>query len=229
MNDYLWDKSGDADPEIQQLEDLLGTLRYQQRPLSLPSEAETRKPASTRFAYRRPAFAAVAAALLLMLLAGLWLAARRHALQMNDASSVAQTTNTAQGATEKLESTPPIASAAQKSETNKILNAQVSDVLPKATSQARLAGGAPPLGRPKAVRPDRAVREAKQESTQVAVAVAPRESRPALTFITAEQQKAKEQLMLALRLASMKLNIAQRRTHTMPEQKITSDERNRIR
>ena len=34
--DYLWDKSGEPDPQIQQLEDILGTLRYQPKPLNLP-------------------------------------------------------------------------------------------------------------------------------------------------------------------------------------------------
>jgi hypothetical protein len=33
--DYLWDKSGEPDPEIQQLEEILGTLRYQPKPLRL--------------------------------------------------------------------------------------------------------------------------------------------------------------------------------------------------
>ena len=31
--DYLWDKSGEPDPQIQQLEEILGTLRYRSRPL----------------------------------------------------------------------------------------------------------------------------------------------------------------------------------------------------
>ena len=33
--DYLWDKSGEPDPQIQQLEEILGTLRYRSRPLQL--------------------------------------------------------------------------------------------------------------------------------------------------------------------------------------------------
>ena len=33
--DYLWDKSGEPDPQIQQLEEILGTLRYRPRPLQL--------------------------------------------------------------------------------------------------------------------------------------------------------------------------------------------------
>ena len=35
-DDYLWDKSGEPDPEVQKLEEILGTLRYQPRPLNLP-------------------------------------------------------------------------------------------------------------------------------------------------------------------------------------------------
>jgi hypothetical protein len=35
-DDYLWDKSGEPDPQIQQLEEILGTLRYQSKPLNLP-------------------------------------------------------------------------------------------------------------------------------------------------------------------------------------------------
>jgi len=34
-DDYLWDKSGEPDPQIQELENILGTLRYQPAPLTL--------------------------------------------------------------------------------------------------------------------------------------------------------------------------------------------------
>jgi hypothetical protein len=37
-DDYLWDKTGQPDPEIQQLEEILGTLRYQPKPLVLPRQ-----------------------------------------------------------------------------------------------------------------------------------------------------------------------------------------------
>lgn len=37
MNDnYLWDRTGEPDPDIQNLEELLGELRYQPRPLHIP-------------------------------------------------------------------------------------------------------------------------------------------------------------------------------------------------
>ena len=35
-DDYLWDKSGKPDPDVQQLEEILGTLRYQPRELEIP-------------------------------------------------------------------------------------------------------------------------------------------------------------------------------------------------
>ena len=42
-DDYLWDKSGEPDPQIQQLEEILGTLRYQPKPLKLPEAARPRR------------------------------------------------------------------------------------------------------------------------------------------------------------------------------------------
>lgn len=61
-DDYLWDRSGEPDPQIQQLEEILGTLRYQPKPLKLR---------------HRPNFLpllAIAATLAIALLAaGLWL------------------------------------------------------------------------------------------------------------------------------------------------------------
>lgn len=42
-DDYLWDKSGEPDPQIQQLEEILGTLRYEPKPLKLPEAARPRR------------------------------------------------------------------------------------------------------------------------------------------------------------------------------------------
>jgi hypothetical protein len=67
-DDYLWDKTGQPDPQIQQLEEILGTLRYQPKPLALP--------------HKRNYFPllAIAASLLLALLAGgIWLRVRNEA------------------------------------------------------------------------------------------------------------------------------------------------------
>jgi hypothetical protein len=67
-DDYLWDKSGQPDPEIQKLEEILGTLRYQPRPLELP--------VSRRRSY--VPLLAIAASLLVLLAAGIWLRARNQ-------------------------------------------------------------------------------------------------------------------------------------------------------
>ena len=70
-DDYLWDKTGQPDPEIQRLEEILGTLRYQPRPLTLPENLPSRRRRSYFFGL------AIAASLLLaMLAAGLWLRTR---------------------------------------------------------------------------------------------------------------------------------------------------------
>jgi hypothetical protein len=66
-DDYLWDRSGEPEAEIESLERTLGRLRHQPKPLELPrSRPQPRK---------LPPALAVAAALVLMILgAGLWLA-----------------------------------------------------------------------------------------------------------------------------------------------------------
>ena len=68
-DDYLWDKTGQPDPEIQKLEEILGTLRYQPRPLELP--------VSRRRSYF-PLLAIAASLLLAVLAAGVWLRVRNQ-------------------------------------------------------------------------------------------------------------------------------------------------------
>jgi hypothetical protein len=67
-DDYLWDKTGQPDPEIQQLEEILGSLRYQPRPLALPQKRNY-----------LPLLAIAASLLLALLAGGIWLRVRsRH-------------------------------------------------------------------------------------------------------------------------------------------------------
>jgi hypothetical protein len=70
-DDYLWDKTGEPDPQIQQLEEILGTLRYQPKQLAIPEDL----PLPRRRNY--VSWLAIAAALLLAILAGgIWLSTR---------------------------------------------------------------------------------------------------------------------------------------------------------
>lgn len=70
-DDYLWDKSGEPDKEVEQLEQLLGNLRYRRsdKPLPLPQRA----PAGYRHRFT-PALAAAAAVLFVLVAAGVWFA-----------------------------------------------------------------------------------------------------------------------------------------------------------
>jgi hypothetical protein len=83
MSDYLWDKSGEADGDVERLEELLGRLRHAGAAPELPLETgaraasiELESRASTRAGFfgsaffSRPARLAAAAGLLLAMLAG---------------------------------------------------------------------------------------------------------------------------------------------------------------
>lgn len=68
MSDYLWDKTGEPDEEVERLEALLGTLAHRPRPLALPAHAAPAPGRASRlFA---PWALAAAAALLVATLAG---------------------------------------------------------------------------------------------------------------------------------------------------------------
>ena len=70
-DDYLWDKTGQPDPEIQQLEEILGTLRYQPKPLVLPDDV--RVPRRRNYF---PLLAIAASILLAIVVGGIWLRVR---------------------------------------------------------------------------------------------------------------------------------------------------------
>lgn len=64
--DYLWDKSGEPDPQIQELEEILAPLRYQPKPLEMPTVP--------RRSYVPLAIAATI--LIALLVGGIWLRLR---------------------------------------------------------------------------------------------------------------------------------------------------------
>jgi hypothetical protein len=70
-DDYLWDKTGEPDPQVQQLEEILGSLRYQPKPFEIPEEL----PLPRRRNYF-PWLAIAAGVLLAVLAGGIWLSTR---------------------------------------------------------------------------------------------------------------------------------------------------------
>lgn len=88
--DYLWDKTGEPDPEIQQLEEILSTLRYEPKPLELPQDLLTPRRRWNRF----PLLAIAATVLLALLAAGIWLRVRTHNESQPTQASVTPTPST---------------------------------------------------------------------------------------------------------------------------------------
>ena len=164
MNEeYLWDKSGEPDPDIQELEQILGVLRYEPKPLDLDAEVEPPR------RYRYLPLIAIAATLLITLVAGgLWLITRNK-------------------------TTPQLQNAA--------LN---SPAIPHL--------GPPPVNDKSK---DLAAKQSKPniEPIQIVRTTHPKVLRRSnMTLAEREQAvEAKQQLMTALRLASEKLNLAQRK------------------
>jgi len=174
MNDnYLWDRTGTPDAEVQELEELLGTLRYQPRPLEIPATMKVR---SNRMVLPLAIAAALA---LLMIGAGLWI---RFAN-----SSRGTTTIEAAGGSQ---STPVI------NQTRPSENATATSTPPDETINRRRD-----TTRPQTV-PARYVRRPVRGAT------------PALT---PQELAEKEQVLVALRLLSAKLNLVQRKSQGLPQ------------
>lgn len=162
-DDYLWDKSGAPDPEVQQLEEILGALRYQPKPFEIPRDV----PALRRRNYY--SLIAIAASLLMALLAGaIWLQVRN-----------------------RKESEPQQAGIPSAAPVNPTPEKTVPEPEPKQTLAPR--------------ENIVAVKHKRRNSVPV---LGKREREEALA--------AKEQLMIALRLASEKLNLAQKKTQSTP-------------
>ena len=159
--DYLWDKTGRPDPQIQQLEEILGTLRYQPKPLETPRDVVV-----TRRRKYFPVLAIAATLLVAVLAGGLWLLVRTDS------------------ASKQEQAKHPVAPAVkEKTIPEKSFTPENKRSVPENTV---------------------AVNKRRPKRT----GMGKREREEALA--------AKEQLMLALRVASEKLNLAHRRTQSLP-------------
>ena len=166
MNEeYLWDKSGEPDPEIQKLEEIMATLRYQPKALDLGDEVQARR--VNRYL---PLMAIAATLLFVLLAAGLWLRVRSKTVpQFNNAS---------------IESPKP------QQVNPSIQENKANDVVASAPNKSK--GDLPP--QPKQVKHVRTLRDSNMTALERQQAL-----------------EAKQQLMIALRLTSEKLNLAQRK------------------
>jgi hypothetical protein len=179
-DDYLWDRSGEPDPEIQQLELVLGALSCQPRPLKLP--------VPVRLDHSKTLFPriAIAAAVATMLVGGgSWLMFRKQ----NSSADPGSASNVP--VVQKLETAPKNAAIPAKDQLvahSGVISEEIEN------KQKRAAIGKSLLARNKQIRILRTRETALTARDRV------------------EAQAAKEQLMLALRVASAKLSLAQKKT-----------------
>ena len=177
-DNYLWDRSGEPDPEIQELENLLGRLRYQPRPLEIPHDFQTGRRRSFF-----PAMAIAAAIALFAILAGVWFGFNRRqapAVQARHERQIDQRLSTPQPQlTADNSPTPTVAVQDPKPQ-----------VIQKHETPRNLLAAYKSRGNRTMVR------------------------EPALT---PQELADKEQVLVALRLVSAKLNLAQRKTQGLPQ------------
>jgi hypothetical protein len=175
MNEnYLWDRTGETDKELRKLEELLGELRYEPRPLAIP--------ANIRGVHRQRFYPALAIAATLILFAvaiGLWMNFNRR--PTNDAARTPKVDQT--NAPQPKASVPDVP-----------LEATIKDAPKPATPPKRHRGPVRSL-----------IAENRSSRTVV--------RQPALT---PQEIAQKEQVVLALRLVSAKLNVAQRKSQSPP-------------
>jgi hypothetical protein len=174
-DNYLWDRTGEVDPEIQQLEEILGTLRYQPTPLRIPANIQIRR--------RRHFVSALAIAAAIALIAvalGIWFSlSRRQSPQPLQANTGSPTKQEAV-APDVRQARPPAKEAVAR--------------------DPRLANN----------------RKHQRESTRnfLLTRRAPREIRQ--PELTPQELADKQQVLIALRLVSAKLNVAQRKAQGAP-------------
>lgn len=185
--DYLWDRSGEPDPEIQELEEILGTLRYQPRALEIPADLEVDRKRSL-FRNFGPPLAIAATIAMLLLALGVWLGLRRgQPAQMAVAPKAVEA--------QPNPAPAPSSSPNQNPNSNQLALAPASDQ--KLIEAPRRRVNEPAVAR----NPNRSRRQ--PANTQE------------LAVKAQEGKAAKDQLMQALRLASLKINIAQKKTQNI--------------
>jgi hypothetical protein len=180
MNDnYLWDRSGEPVAEIQELEEILGTLRYQPRPLEIPSHLQV--------GYRRrfyPAMAIAATIVLFAVLIAAWFSFNRRPAPALEAVRNGQTD-------QQPSNVPPANPDNARSQTAAAKSPEANETQEQRETQKH----------PEAPRNLLAVNKHRPNRNV---------TRPPV--LTPQELAEKEQVLVALRLVSFKLNVAQRRT-----------------
>ncbi|HEX8709068.1 MAG TPA: hypothetical protein VF723_12555 [Pyrinomonadaceae bacterium] len=199
-DDYLWDKSGEPDAEIERLERALGSLRYKNSEHELPPEIELRLAARRNFS---PLLAAAAVFTMMLLGGALWLSLHRSDNATGGPSASAQAADA--GAEQR-----PAVEENQPRPLPRIVTEQDGGQ----DAHARLAGGTPPREPVKTAR--RRVSDVRRR--ELAGLREQAGSRARLEQqLRREGLAARAQLIMAMQIASRKLNDAQKKVQVNRE------------
>jgi hypothetical protein len=173
-DNYLWDRSGEPDAEVQELEELLGSLRYVPKPLEIP--AHIRPGRRRTFS---PGLAIAAAMTLFAVLLGLWFGFNRQPAAVYSAG------NNSQHLTSPLATPGPAVPSINETQAQ-VQKPNQTEVIKHAASSAR-----------------RQIHSARTMNRE--------------PLLTPEELAEKEQVLVALRLVSFKLNVAKGKTQGGPQ------------
>ena len=210
MSDYLWDKTGEADEETKRLEELLGGLKFQPRPLELPAlPARNFHAARTRSLLSWPRLA-VAASLTAALLLGAWLMMAERRTTKNDEQQLAGATEATGGEQAKYQPDVPMKADDKTTKGSEDKQPQLIDnhgeTPREKTAAKRQRPRQPDLAGHKTLKTPR-VNRIENAKLKKPVVVPERRELVARKF-TDEEIAAAEKVLYALRLTSEKLAYA---------------------
>lgn len=195
--DYLWDKSGEPDPEIEQLEKTLGRLRYKRPAEPLPLPADSRWSSQLSFS---PALAIAATLLLLVLASGLWLGLQRRSASTDGKHTLAT------------------GSAPEEKQGERTVSDPRPPIGPGNPSEEKLAseGNRPDTVAPSPTVPRNKLPRRFSGARQNVARHPEMNTSPRREQIAREGEQAKAQLILALHIASDKLSTVQKKIQANP-------------
>jgi hypothetical protein len=196
--DYLWDKTGEPDPEIEQLENTLARLRFKRPAEPLPLPATT-----PRWSFRlsfSPALAVAATLLILLLAGGVWLSLRRS--------------NSSEGRATIANGTAP----AEEKRSEQVVSGPRPPIGPENPGDPRgvISENKPSVVQPGKVVPRNNVPRRFSGTREVTAKRRDLNITPRREQLAREGEQAKAQLILALHIASDKLNTVQKKIQTNP-------------
>jgi hypothetical protein len=209
MSDYLWDKTGEPEEDVQRLEELLGQLRFQPRtfevPATLPTSARRAPRTLYNFSWSR---LAVAASLLLTLLAGAWLISTKQRTSETTQQTAKTITTGVTETPKQTEKTTPQVAAGNTSTSDHKTTAPNGVVNHESHETATTSNVNRHLHREEL---SRVVKRLVVPPRQLNVrdGNAPHEE-IADQFVTPQEREAMEKFMLAMKVTSEKLNYAER-------------------